>query len=295
MPEVTRTSNITSVSPPREIVPGFYWFHELVDTIQLREWLTNHPRGQELSEDWYERGEDLYLSINAFLLDGEDRSLQFDTLSAADSEYIVGELQHILGEDGLDHLVLSHDEPSHSANAGDIVEAFPEVTMLGSTAGANEDFHHLQDAAPFEPGDTVDLGGFTVEAIEPVFMDTAPTIWMFEHETRTVFTVDSFNFPLHTFETATFVDELETPVTVDRFMQYHGRSLPWLEYADPDRIEAEIDHMMETYEPEMIAPPHGPILRGDVDRYVEMVKQAIAKIHDEGSLQSIFSYMTAEP
>lgn len=102
----------------------------------------------------------------------------------------------LLDGDGLDYVVVSHDEAPHAGNTFAQVDRFPEATFIGANAGSPVDeLHHFEEARRVDFGEVIDLGGYEVEFIEPVFSDSPATLWIYEHNTDLMCTVDSFRSP----------------------------------------------------------------------------------------------------
>jgi flavorubredoxin len=257
----------------REIESGFYWIQECGSDLHL-EVDTDDP------SDWYEPCSETHIGQSAYLLQGEE-SLLFDTLSPASTEHIVTELNELL-KDGLDYLVVSHPDVPHAGNAPRILEEYPEATLVAPRYGEDHELYHLEDAMKVGEGDAIDLGGFTVDFHEATFLDAAMHVWMSERETNTLFPVDWFGFPHNDTECNGFVDEFERPLSVDRLLQFHGRVLFWLQYVDVDKTNAEIDRLAAEYDPDIIAPAHGCVVRDNADEHMRRIKRVVERIDAEG-------------
>jgi len=278
-------------SNARELSPGMFWIQECIKAPGIKEWLEVSDIGHQFRTEWYRNAEELHIPINAFLLEGESETLVFDTLSRAGTNHIIEQLGEILNDRALDYIVPSHDEAPHAGNTYNIMGEFPDAKLIGcGLKGANPTLHHLEDATLVEWGDTIDLGGLTVEFVEPVFLDSSTSMWLFEHTSNTLFTVDSFGSAHLGSDCLKFTDEEQTELSADQLMQYTGRSIRWLEYVDIDKVEAELDHVFEIYQPECIAPAHGNVIKGaDVKRSLEMIKDNIHWIHDHNALELFFT------
>lgn len=258
----------------REIVPGFHWIQECgSDLSAMVEPLDDSP-------NWYEPGHDVHIGQSAYVLQDE-QSLLFDTLSPANTEQILAALEEVL-EDGLDYLVVSHPDVPHAGNTFRIAEEYPETTVVAPAYGEDHELYHLDDTMKVAAGDTIDLGEFTVEFHEATFLDAAMHVWMTEQETNTLFPVDWFGFPHNDTECYQFVDEFERPFSVRRLTEFHGRVLFWLQYVDVEKTNAEIDRIAEEFDPDIIAPAHGCVMREDVVEGMRKVKGAVEAINREG-------------
>jgi flavorubredoxin len=257
---------------------------ECLNEPELIPWLTEDEVGSKLGEGWYEPGNDVHQPINAFLFVGEDESLLFDTMSRAAEEHVITQLREVLGDDGLDYVVISHDEVAHAGNSYIIKNDYPDSELLGAATGSSPSMHHLEEATQVEPGTVFDLGGYEIEFVEPVIQDTAPTAWILERSTNTLFTVDSFSFPHFGTECQLTSEEMDSSITSNRMLEYHARSMQWLPYVDPTKLESALDELIERYDPDNIAPGHGNVLIGDAEKYKELVKSNVRWALENGTL-----------
>lgn len=265
----------------REVHPGLYWIQECgPHRASFCADRNTHP------EDWYEEGRDVHIPQNAFLLKGEE-SLLFDTLSPAAGDQVLGELDDLLGGDGLDYLVVSHPDVPHAGNTVGILRAHPEATLVAPDVGSVHALYHLEDARKVGPGDEIDLGGPRVRFHEAVFLDAPMSIWMSELGSRTLFPVDWLGFPHLGGECGKLVGELEAEVSLSRLIEFHGRVMFWYAYVDVPKVHAAIDRMMEELDVEVLAPAHGLVIREEPLRYVELMKEAVAAIRSRGRVGTL--------
>ncbi|MHB9287085.1 MBL fold metallo-hydrolase [Halobacteriales archaeon Cl-PHB] len=294
---MTDVQDLCGVPPHREISMGdgeaIHWFEETIELDPLRDWLTNHPEGQAYGDDWYEPGRDLRINDNAFLFRGTEETLLYDTLSPASTDRMVEELTDALGGETLDYLVVSHDEAPHAGNTFAILNEYPDAELLGSDRGSPAaELHHLEDATRVEYGHTIDLGGYVVDFIEPIFMDSPATAWIFERSTGWMCTVDSFGYPHYRSDSLKFEDEMETDLTEQQMSQYNGRSLQWLKYTDPEKVRDQITHHLETYDVGVVAPSHGHPIREDVDKCIDICYESANRLSEEGTFTPLFQVAT---
>jgi flavorubredoxin len=287
------SSDVCIPQDPTEIATGngegIFWIEECIEAGAMADYLTQHPDGQEYAEGWYEVGHGLHLSINAYLLVGTEKTLLFDTLSPASRDHIVDAVEEVLGDRELDYVVVSHDEAPHAGNTYALMERYPEVTFIGAESGSPVDeLHHFEDAERVGYGTKLELGGYTVEFIEPVFSDSPATLWLLEHDTGLMCTVDSFGFPHYPEDCGKFEDEMSTEMNANQMIQYNGRSIQWLEFADPEKVRDQLAYHLETYEPTILAPAHGQPLRGDLERYARYGYESAKHLSENGALLPLF-------
>lgn len=256
----------------REIAPNIHWIQE--DGADRSDYVA------DVEPSWYDEDETLHIGQNTYLIDDE-QSLLFDTLSPASTDRILSAIDEIL-DDGLDYLVVSHPDVPHAGNTVRIREAYPEAELVAPRYGNAHELYHLDSATKVGAGDAINLGRRTVEFHEAAFPDASMHIWMTERTTDTLFPVDWLGYPHHGNEGLTFADELNEPITPDRLEVFHGRVMFWFQYVDVDRVAAEIDHLIETYNPAMIAPGHGNVIRENPIEHMEMMKSVVEHIAAEG-------------
>lgn len=264
----------------REIFDGLYWLQELGPHRE------DFVEGFGGEADWYVRGDKVYNPQNAYLLRGES-SLLFDTTSPANTEFVLADLEEILGGDGLDYLVVSHPDIPHSGNAHPILEAFPEATLVAPAYGNLHELYHLEDAEQLGVGDSIDLGGFEVTFEEAPVVDAPMTFWMSERTLDALFTVDWMCFPIMGREALQLADEVETDITVDRMVEFNGRVIFWLQYVDADVIKAEIERFIDDHPASVVAPTHGLVIREKAVEYMRRYPQVVDHIAEHGRISTI--------
>ena len=237
---------------------------------------------------------------NAFLLAG-DRSLLFDTLTRPNGEEIVARVEDILDGDDLDFLVISHPEGNHSGNAVRILDAYPDATLVapgrgvgpGEGFGGEHELYHIGQSgdAPMQVdnevwyvsgGETIDLGGYEVEFTRAYYADHSFSTWMVEHATNTLFTVDWLGFWHPNDQCLAYGGDIDDDTVADYLRGFHGNVFPWLQFADVGKVEATVDDLRATYDPDWLAPAHGMVVKEDPDRYVDLFVETVRALSERG-------------
>lgn len=261
----------------REISPGLHWIQE-----------NGRDRSDFLGADppsWYDPDESLHIAQNAYLID-DDESLLFDTLSPASSERVLEATDRLL-DDGLDYVVVSHPDVPHAGNAPALMERYPEAELVAPRYGEAHALYHLEDALQVGAGDTLELGEHTVAFHEATFPDASLHMWMTEETTDTLFPVDWLGYPHMERESLSFADEFDAPLTVDRLVQFHGRVLFWFQYLDVEKLKREVDRLVEAYDPAMVAPAHGNVVREDTREFMAMTKPVAERVAQQGRVGTL--------
>jgi flavorubredoxin len=260
---------------PREVQDGVYWVYE-----------GGHDRSDMVTDEagngpeWYREDETVHICQSAYVVVGEESTLLFDTLSPASEDHLLEELDEILGERTLDYLVVSHPDVPHAGNAMATLRAYPDCELVAPRYGNDHELYRLDDATHVGEGDSIDLGGFVVDFHEATFLDSPVHLWMSERTMDALFTVDWLGFPHRSDEALRCVDEIDADLTPDRLFTFAGRVLFWHQYVDVPKVQREIDHLIAHYDPEMIFPAHGLVIREDATRYMEMMKGVVADVSE---------------
>lgn len=262
----------------REIEPGIFWIQELgPDRTEM--FVGEDP------PEWY-RDDVVRIPQCAYLLVGEE-TLLFDTLSPAATEALLEDLTEILDGESLDHLVVSHPDVPHAGNTWRVLEEYPDCSLVAPRYGQGHALYHLDEARLVGEGDSIDLGGRTVAFHEATFLDAPVSLWMTEETTNALFPVDWFGFPHHDEERLSFVDEIEGDATVDRLVAFHGRVMFWYQYVDAGKVRREIDRLIAEYDPDLLAPAHGLIVREDATEYMERMKPVVDVVSEKGRVGTL--------
>jgi flavorubredoxin len=265
----------------REITPGIHWIYEAgPDRTDSWDLADRDPA-------WYEAGREAYVPQCAYLVDGGEQTLLFDTLSPASTDEILAAIDDLVGDRGLDYLVVSHPDVPHAGNTLAILETHPEATLVAPGYGNDHELYHLDEGIHVTEGDELDLGDRTVAFHEATFLDAPVSVWMTERETGTLFPVDWMGFIHLDEERLTFVDELDGPFDASRLVEFHGRVLFWYQYVDVETTTAEIDALVEKFDPEIVAPAHGLVIREDATKYMELMKDVTRTIDEQGRIGTL--------
>ncbi|EMA54759.1 MBL fold metallo-hydrolase [Halococcus salifodinae] len=255
----------------REVLPGLHWFYEPgPDRLEM-------VTDGRSAPDWYEPGSAVRIPQCSYLFDGE-RSLLFDTLSPASREQILADLDDALDGGSLDYLVVSHPDVPHAGNASAILDEYDDITLVAPRYGNAHDLYHLDEAMHIGEGDEIDLGRFTVAFHEATFLDAPISLWMTERTHEMLLPVDWMGFPHHDADRLTCVDELDYDLTLDQLVEFHGRVLFWHQYVNVEKVQREIRQVVETYDPELVLPTHGLVIRERTTEYLELMTDVVAEI-----------------
>jgi flavorubredoxin len=219
--------------------------------------------------------------FSAFLIKDE-RPLLIDTNAPRQQAGMLQALDHILGDQALAYIFISHVELPHAGNAPAIQRRYPGAKLLALNEGEHYPLHGLDDALLVAPGDVIDLGHHKLEIVEALFVDHGLSMWAYEHTSGLLFTADwahNLHEPARG-ECFMFLDEMQaggyTPalhlddVKVNAWYQF-----PWLKWTDPAELAAAIDQLFQRYDVKILAPSHGNVIRHNAAKYAHLLNEGM--------------------
>lgn len=249
---------------------------------------------------WHAPAERGYAPMNCYVLrDGEDAIL-VETGLRIHRAAVLADVAEARGEGPLDVLILRQQEFDGICNLLPLVEAFPVRTIWGQHGDAlvwadvlpdfgfdgdgvlRHDGNELSTAAIVSPKleeeETIALGSRELQVFRPD-LRLLQTHWVYDGETRTLFTSDSFTHALagrpEDSPVLTAEHDATTPEHVARHLT-EGRFW-WVADAHTDGLRRWLASVFERFEVETIAPSYGQIISGAdlVAHHYEMVDAAM--------------------
>lgn len=264
----------------REIAPDVFSVGVVDWDLQLFDALVGTPQGT---------------SYNAFVVRGKEKTALIDTVDPKFEEEYLKNLMK-LGMSSMDYIVVDHAEQDHSGTLPLILEMFPSATVVTNEKCRDllnrllevpsERVHVVKD------GDTLDLGGKTLEFLITPWVHWPETMLTFEKEDGILFSCDLYGSHLATSEL--FVDDITTV--------YHSAKRYYAEIMMPFRTSVKAA-MQKTAEKDVkiIAPSHGPLYRNPsliLDVYKDWTSDAVKNlvlipyVSMHGSTEKMVSFFT---
>ena len=192
-------------------------------------------------------------SYNAYIVQGSEKTALIDTVEPYKFEELKKNLDD-LGIKKIDYLISNHAEQDHSGSIPMILEMYPGIKLVTNEKCKNfeMDLLHIPEEkfTVIDEGDTVDLGGMTLEFILTPWVHWPETMSTYLREKKILFSCDFFGSHVATSYTfAKYYDKV-----------YHEAKRYYAEIMMPFRtfIEKNIKKIRQK-EIKMIAPSHGPV------------------------------------
>ncbi|MHA1911936.1 MAG: FprA family A-type flavoprotein [Candidatus Kariarchaeaceae archaeon] len=233
------------------------------------------------SKDWDRRLFDELIplpdgtSYNAYLVIGSEKTVLIDTVHESKGHELKRHLKKLKIEK-LDYIVSNHAEPDHSGFISEILEMYPEATVLTDKRckGMLESMVNVPGdrVRTVEDGETVSLGDKTLEFIAAPWVHWPETIFTYLQEDKILFTCDFLGSHLATSDLYAH-DEARVEEAAKRY--YAEIMMPFRKKIKSHL--AKIDEM----EIKIIAPSHGPIYDKPsfiLDLYKEWVSDDVKNV-----------------
>jgi flavorubredoxin len=191
-------------------------------------------------------------SYNAYLVQGDHKTALVDTVDPDHTGTLLARLDD-LGVTRVDYLVANHAEQDHSGSIPAVLERFPETRLLCTGKGRQMLMQHLGAAEDridvVGDGETVDLGGRTLEFIYAPWVHWPETMLTYLREERVLFPCDLFGS--HEARSELFVqDEAAALMGAKRY--YAEIMMPFRKL-----ISKHLTRLAD-YPMDLICPSHGP-------------------------------------
>jgi flavorubredoxin len=222
----------------KEIHPGVYWVGVVDWDRRLFDALIPLPNGT---------------SYNSYLIRGESKTALIDTVDPPFFEEFQSRLDDI-GVEKIDYVVTSHGEQDHSGSLPLVLARYPDAQVICTErcSGLVQSMLHVppEKITAVDDGETLDLGGRTLEFIHAPWVHWPETMLTYLREDKILFPGDLFGS--HIAASNLFV--------TDEGQVYEAAKRYFAEIMMPfrDHIEKHLERLAG-YQIELICPSHGQL------------------------------------
>ncbi|MCX5735658.1 MAG: FprA family A-type flavoprotein [candidate division NC10 bacterium] len=236
---------------PVEVIPGIQWVGVLDTQLRVFDVIMQAQHGT---------------TYNSYLVRGRDKVALVDASKGIFAETFLDTLRPAIDPKKINYMVCNHLEPDHSGALGDVLDVAPNAQVVVTKPGKNLVRAILnRDVKPMVvgDGDRIDLGGRTLRFISAPFLHWPDTMFTYLEEDQVLFSGDFLG--AHYCDPRLFNDLI---VNYDEAFQYYFQVImrPFKEYVRQALAK------IESLPIKIVCPVHGPILRSDVGRYLEMYR-----------------------
>ncbi|PLX44244.1 MAG: hypothetical protein C0609_06155 [Deltaproteobacteria bacterium] len=133
-------------------------------------------------------------TYNSYLIKGTEKTALIEANKGRFSGEFISRLSEVVDPKEIDYIILNHMEPDHSGALADLMEVAPQAQLFFTRAGKsfaeNVSNKLLDDAHVIADGETLDLGGRTLEFMVEPYLHWPDTMFTYLKEDKILFTCD---------------------------------------------------------------------------------------------------------
>lgn len=199
------------------------------------------------------------MSYNSYLIKDE-KNVAMDTIDKNVSEKWINNLEKELNGEKVDYLVISHLEPDHAYNIGILAKKYPEMKIVGNAITFNilPKFFEIENLnerkVVVKEGDTLNTGKHTLQFFMAPMVHWPEVMVTYEQTEKILFSADAFG-KFGTLDT-------DEDWTCEARRYYFGIV---------GKYGAQVQALLKkasTLDIKMICPLHGPILKENLEYYI---------------------------
>ncbi len=228
-------------------------------------------------------------TYNSYFINAQKKAI-IETSKEKFWDTYLEKVRSVVNPSEIEYIILNHTEPDHSGNLKNLLNLAPNATVIGSGNAIKylkeimgEDFrsHQVKD------GDLLDLGDKTLRFIGAPNLHWPDSIYTYLEEDRLLFTCDSFG--CHYCDPGMFDDRIGD---FDGAFKYYFDVIlkPF------SKFMLKAIEKIKPLEIQAICPGHGPILRENWKKYVDLSERyslEYLKIKENGGKRVLIAYVSA--
>ncbi len=207
-------------------------------------------------------------TYNSYIIRGSEKTVLVETSKDKFCEEYFKNIEEICPLEDIDYIVCSHTEPDHSGCLQRVLKRATKAVVLASGTAItflkeiiNEPFPHKAMA----DGDSIDIGGMTLQFMYMPMLHWPDTMFTYVPEIKALFSCDVFG--CHYADDNVFNDKMDMGSDfLPAYKYYFDNILGPYVHPHLDKALAKIKSLPI----EFIGNGHGPVLRSDIPKYIEM-------------------------
>lgn len=209
-------------------------------------------------------------TYNSYIVQGNDKIAVFETVKVKFFDQYIEKLRKLIDISKIDYIVVNHTEPDHVGSVEKILEINPNIKIVGSKTAikfleeiVNKDFQKLV----VNTGDTINLGGKTLEFIMAPFLHWPDSMYTYIKEDKVLISCDSFGAH-YSFDEILLSKVTNRKDYMSALLYYFNMIMGPFKNHVLNAIEKIKDKDID-----MIMPGHGPVLDENPLEIVEIYKK----------------------
>lgn len=218
------------------------------------------------------------VSYNSFLLTGEKTAL-LDTVKITKVDSFLDKVREVLGDRPLDYLVIHHMEPDHSGSVRTVIDAYPNVVLVGNKKTAeflNAFYGVTENVQVVADGESLDLGTQKLTFYTTPMVHWPESMVSFEESSGTLFSQDAFG-GFGALSGSIFDDEINWEYFAGETRRYYSNIVGKFS----KQVQAALKKL-SALDIKMICPVHGPVWREQPEKIVDLYDRMSRYESEEG-------------
>lgn len=228
------------------------------------------------------------VSYNSYIVKGSEKTALIDTVEIGTLPEYMSYIDELIGDLGVDYVVINHMEPDHSGSIPFILEKYPEAMLVGNkqTLGMVKGFYHVADNRLMEIADgaTLPLGGKTLKFYLTPMVHWPETMMTYVEEDKVLFSGDAFG-TFGALNGGVVDTEMETGWYRDEMYRYYsnivGKYGKFVERAIAKLNGVDIKFICST---------HGPVWHDHIEEVVSLYNN-LAQYKSEPGVTIVYGSM----
>jgi flavorubredoxin len=257
---------------PFAIRPNIYWTGALHPDLRIFDIIMRTKNGT---------------TYNSYLVKGEKIAV-IDTVKGKFSSQFLQNIGDLVDPANIDYIIVQHTEPDHSGSLVDLMKAAPRARVICSKAAVK----YIQNTTntDVEPvaAQTIsglDLGGFTLQFIPAPFLHWPDTMMTYLIEEKILFPCDVFGS--HFCDSRMYDDQITRNFWPDFKYYFDMIMRPY------KKSFRNVNKKLQELDIQCIAPSHGPVLRAEIDKYMDAYAEWTAPLPANDPPKMIIYFISA--
>jgi len=204
-------------------------------------------------------------SYNSYILKTSEGNILFETAKLKFFDEFVENVTEICALETIKYIVVDHTEPDHVGSLEKLLDYCPDAKVIASQIALNfltEICNREIPGIPVGDGDKITIGEETLSFYSVPFLHWPDSIYTYIESHKSLITCDSFG--CHYADPRVFNDQIEGKF-VDAYKYYFDMIM--------GPFKKHVQYALKQIEPldiETICPGHGPVLRENIDYYLDL-------------------------